>query len=106
MICFSERNRVHAKKSRQRKKCLTHTLEDSLEALKEENAKLRESIYQVIGKAKTNEILEKRTMDEHYRFIDSVKSCRVIDKKTATFLRGLRKKMQAANKKREQRERK
>ncbi|KAG7344509.1 bZIP transcription factor [Nitzschia inconspicua] len=100
-----ERNRVHAKKSRQRKKSLTNTLEDSLQALKEENTKLRESIYQVIGKAKTNEILEKRITDAHKGFIDCIKSNRVIDKKSITFLRSFRKKTQLANKKREQRER-
>lgn len=100
----SERNRVHAKKSRQRKKSITNTLEDSLEALKAENAKLRESIYQVIGKAKTDEILERRSLCAHSTFIESLKSNRVVDKKTGTFLRGLRKKMQATKKKREQRQ--
>lgn len=39
-----ERNRKHAKKSRMRKKCLTTTLEQSLEVLREENTKLRKRI--------------------------------------------------------------
>jgi hypothetical protein len=57
----------------------------------------------VIGKAKTNEIMEQRTMEGHNRFIDCIKNGRVVDKKTSTFLRGLRKKMQGTKLKREQR---
>ena len=44
-------------------------------------------------------------MDAHNQFIDSVKSHRIVDKKTATFLRGLRKKMQSVKTKREKRQR-
>ncbi|KAL3919756.1 MAG: hypothetical protein SGILL_003596 [Bacillariaceae sp.] len=99
-----ERNRLHAKKSRLRKKSLTHTLEESLQALKSENAMLRQSIYQVIGKAKTEAILEKRMLDSHNSFIGQVKSQCVVDKKTATFLRGLKRKMQAVQKKKDKRE--
>jgi len=47
-----ERNRKHAKKSRQRKKSLTTDLEQSLEDLKEENLKLRKCIEESFERKK------------------------------------------------------
>mmetsp|Transcript_3650 Transcript_3650/g.5784 ORF Transcript_3650/g.5784 Transcript_3650/m.5784 type:complete len:106 (+) Transcript_3650:1-318(+) len=95
-----ERNRLHAKKSRLRKKSLTSTLEETLESLKAENAKLRESIYKAMGRAQTEQLLQKRILDSHDRFIQSVGQNRVVDSKTGSFLRGLRRKAVAASKKR------
>jgi hypothetical protein len=93
---FRERNRLHAKASRLRKKCLTGTLEESLAILKEENRMLREGIFKIIGKSKTNALLEKRNIDSHNRLIQSIIDNRIIDSKTTTFLRGLRKKAGSA----------
>jgi hypothetical protein len=96
----SERNRLHAKKSRLRKKSLTGTLHDSLAALKEDNAKLRELIYAKIGEQATNDMLEQRIIDSHNKFIAGFtgglenNNKRVVDTKTLSFLKGLRKNVQ------------
>mmetsp|Transcript_58987 Transcript_58987/g.144313 ORF Transcript_58987/g.144313 Transcript_58987/m.144313 type:complete len:426 (+) Transcript_58987:212-1489(+) len=96
-----ERNRVHAKKSRQRKKCLTTELKLSLDILREENEKIRQFIYSRIGEEQTEEILSKRRLESHRNFISSLKSDknRVVDSKTATYLRGLRRNVLNLNKK-------
>jgi Basic region leucine zipper len=102
-----ERNRIHAKKSRLRKKGVTETLQDALLALREENEKLRELIHAKIGKKVTEDLLEKRCLESHAKFISALTtggggannggqdngggSRFVVDAKTVSFLRGLRK---------------
>lgn len=98
-----ERNRLHAKKSRLRKKSLTGSLHDTLAVLKEENMKLRELIYAKIGEKETNDMLQRRIVDSHNRFISSFSGTpdkRVMDPKTLSLLRGLRKNVQKVTKKR------
>jgi Basic region leucine zipper len=101
LCSHSERNRAHAKKSRQRKKCLTTELHQALESLKEENEKLRAFIYRKIGEGQTEEILSKRRLNSHLQFVSALQSRdnTVVDSKTATFLRGLRKNVFNLNKK-------
>lgn len=75
-----ERNRKHAKKSRLRKKSLTSELEQSLEALREENTNLRKLVEEYIAKKKDASssatsvewLLEKRRVQSHERFIKSI----------------------------------
>jgi PAS domain S-box-containing protein len=55
----SERNKDHAKKSRNRKKFLLQSLEQSVALLKEENEKLKHSIKSKLGAAKAEQLLNK-----------------------------------------------
>jgi len=88
-----QRNREHAKRSRQRKKSLTSTLEESVEDLKAENAKLREQIYAMIGPQKTLAMLEARKDRARTQFIHGLMQPRnrIMDEKTLTVLKNLRK---------------
>jgi bZIP transcription factor len=88
-----QRNREHAKRSRQRKKSLTSTLEESVEDLKTENAKLREQLYAMIGPEKAQAMLEARRENGRAQFIQGLmQPCnRVMDEKTLSFLKNLRK---------------
>lgn len=72
-----ERNRKHAQKSRLRKKSLTSTLEQSLELLRQENAKLRVCIEEQISRKKTkfavvDDLLEQHRSRSHERFIQCI----------------------------------
>lgn len=93
-----QRNREHAKRSRQRKKSLTGTLEQSVDDLKAENAKLREQIYAMIGVEKAESILESRRESARSQFMKGIMqpTSRVLDDSTVTFLKGLRKGIPAA----------
>ena len=88
-----QRNREHAKRSRQRKKSLTSTLEESVEDLKAENAKLREQIYAMIGPQKAQAMLEARQETSRTQFVQGLMqpANRILDEKTLTFLKSLRK---------------
>ena len=90
-----QRNRDHARKSRQRKKSLTGSLQKSLEELKLENAKLREQIHAVIGKNKTDTIVQSRLATPTEKFIEQLKNPinTVVDSDALSFLQGLRQKM-------------
>jgi len=57
-----ERNRVHAKKSRLRKKNFVQSLQQSIIQLKQENDYLRSSIVQHVDHITANNILNKRTV--------------------------------------------
>jgi hypothetical protein len=89
----SERNRQHAKKSRQRKKCLTGVLEHSLNDLKAENQRLREELYKVLGEKKTEKAVESRRHRAQNCFIAALKepNNRVLDEVTRTHLQSLAK---------------
>jgi hypothetical protein len=88
-----QRNREHAKRSRQRKKSLTSTLEESVDDLKTENAKLREQIYAMIGPQKAQAMLDARQENARAQFMHGLmQPCnRVMDEKTLAFLKNLRK---------------
>ena len=88
-----ERNRQHAKKSRLRKKSLTGVLEENVKELKAENERLREELYKVIGKQKVKDLIESRRRVAHERFIDSIKSNRVLDDKSRVKLKTFSKKV-------------
>ena len=60
LICDSERNREHAKRSRIRKKFLLESLQQSVSLLKEENEKLRGSIRSHLGDAKAAALLSEK----------------------------------------------
>lgn len=93
-----QRNREHAKRSRQRKKSLTCTLQDSLDNLKEENTKLREQINAMLGSDKVDSILEKRRSRELGHFMAGLMqpSNRILDDGTISFLKGLHKNLPSA----------
>ena len=88
-----QRNREHAKRSRQRKKSLTCTLQQSLYDLKEENTKLREQIIEMVGSDKVDSLLESRRKREQGRFMAGLMqpSNRILDDGTISFLKGLQK---------------
>jgi hypothetical protein len=88
-----ERNRYHARRSRQRKQSITDSLKVSLEELKAENAKLREQIYAAIGQAKSDSLVEARLASPAKNFISAFKKPvnRVLDSKAVEFFQGLRK---------------
>jgi hypothetical protein len=87
----SERNSEHAKRSRLRKKSLTHSLQESLEELKEENQKLRNQIYQIFGPTETESMVKARTAAPAERMIDALKNPanKVVAQPTVAFLRSL-----------------
>jgi hypothetical protein len=93
-----QRNREHAKRSRQRKKSLTSTLEQSVDDLKADNAKLRAQMYGMVGASKAESILESRRNKVRTQFMDGLMqpSSRVLDDNTASFLKGLRKGISSA----------
>lgn len=88
-----QRNREHAKRSRQRKKSLTCTLQQSLDDLKSENAKLRHQINAMIGADKADSILESRRNKARSQFMQGLQqpSNRILDDSTISFLKGLQK---------------
>ena len=88
-----ERNREHAKRSRQRKKSLTGDLQEALKDLKEENAKLREQIHSIFGQKKTESLVSARLGSSTENFIQALKKPenRVVDSSTQQFLQRLRK---------------
>ena len=92
-----QRNREHAKRSRQRKKSLTCTLQQSLDDLKDENAKLRQQINDMVGSDKVDSILEKRRNRELGHFMAGLMqpSSRILDEGTISFLKGLHKNLPA-----------
>lgn len=86
------RNREHARKSRQRKKSLTIDLQQSLEELKVENAKLREFVERRIGQKTVKSMVASRLASPTDRFIQALKdpsNC-VLDENTLSFMQGLR----------------
>lgn len=88
-----QRNREHAKKSRMRKKVLTTCLEQSLEDLKAENAKLRSRIEAAFGSEETESMVQERqSVPAVDQFIANLKQPenRIVDDSTLKFLRGLR----------------
>jgi hypothetical protein len=94
----SERNRQHAKRSRLRKKSLTHSLQESLEDLKQENQKLRNQIYQNFGQAETESMVKARTATPAERMIDALKNPanKVFTHPTVAFLQSLRKDIESS----------
>jgi hypothetical protein len=69
-----ERNRKHAKRSRQRKKSFAENLEQSLMTLKEENAKLREEIYTKLGnRKKADSMVDPKASISTDQFIQELK---------------------------------
>ena len=105
-----DRNRIHAKQSRQRKKSLTDTLEHSLEDLKQENDLLKQRIRTVIyrnsqeGEALLNKSLQDhiamtvavRSSIPHQRFVERLLNHKTLDNDTISFLRSLSKKLHSS----------
>jgi len=94
-----QRNRDHARKSRLRKKSLTGSLQNSLEELKIENAKLREQIYAAIGKNKTETMVKASLASPTENFIAALKKPenRVLGAETLSSLQGLTAKISPPN---------
>ena len=93
-----QRNREHAKRSRQRKKSLTSTLQQSVDELKAENAKLRAQLYASLGQSNTMRALKARQERERRSFLQGLQQPqnRVVDDATRTFLKSLRKNVTTA----------
>ena len=100
-----DRNRIHAKQSRQRKKSLTDELGHSLEDLKQENDLLKQRIRAVIykdqnlGEEEFNKILQDRILMDtiarstrpQERFVKAILSHKTLDDDTISFLQSMRK---------------
>ena len=102
-LALKERNRIHAKKSRQRRKSLTEDLHNKLEQLKEENEVLRNFIMsRIMAKnAKTStpsrkeldDMVSQKRAEPTLRFLEQFKSDpknRRVNSKQIRFLQGLR----------------
>ena len=86
-----KRNREHAQKSRQKKKILTTTLQKCILQLKVENRKLRNHIYNRLGKKDIDGLFKDKSKEE--TFVRGVKNLtnNPIDMATQRFLQNLRK---------------
>ena len=96
-ICaFSERNRQHAKRSRLRKKELTSELQQSVQDLKAENAKLKQMIYDKFAnnRPRADALLQKHCVSSTQAFLQALQqpANRVVDNTTRDFLATLRNK--------------
>jgi hypothetical protein len=88
-----ERNRLHAKASRQRKKALQQDLEQSLQMLQQENQKLRSYLVKKMAPS-AQDIVAKELAKSTERFLGQLRDSpdnRIVNAKTLRFLRGLRK---------------
>eukprot|EP00980_Cylindrotheca_fusiformis_P003061 scaffold713_cov131-Cylindrotheca_fusiformis.AAC.19 len=88
-----ERNRTHAKKSRQRKKVLTGMLQASVEDLKRENEKLRDEINAMMGPQQATTIMAQKKEQNRERFIAALMDPqnRVLSSSGMAFMKKLRK---------------
>ena len=88
-----QRNREHAKRSRQRKKSLTSTLQQAVEELKAENAKIRRLLEERLGRPAVEASLEARKEIGRQTFLQGLRqpANKVVDEATLTFLKSLRK---------------
>lgn len=87
------RNREHAKRSRQRKKSLTSTLQQSVEELRAENVAIRRLLEERLGKSTLEASLEARKERGRKAFLQGLSqpANKVVDEATLTFLKSLRK---------------
>mmetsp|Transcript_10171 Transcript_10171/g.24472 ORF Transcript_10171/g.24472 Transcript_10171/m.24472 type:complete len:487 (+) Transcript_10171:254-1714(+) len=117
-LALKERNRVHAKASRQRRKSLTEDLHSQMQKLKEENEVLRKFILSRIDAKKRtkqqqstpqssstttrhelDEIVSKKRTEPTLRFLEQFKSDprnRKVNAKQIRFLHGLRRHLPTA----------
>mmetsp|Transcript_20052 Transcript_20052/g.56845 ORF Transcript_20052/g.56845 Transcript_20052/m.56845 type:complete len:164 (-) Transcript_20052:104-595(-) len=86
------RNRVHAQKSRLRKKDITQSLEETIRALKTNNTKLKEFISRSTKTQKEKRWIAKRIQASSSTdcFIESIRRQKPLGSSTISFLRGLR----------------
>lgn len=96
---FRQRNRNHAKKSRQRKKALTVLLQESVEELKRENLKLREEVNAIIGHRKAEAIIAEKRERSRQQFLSALMDPknRVLDTSGLAFMKNLRKNLPNEN---------
>ena len=85
----SQRNREHAKKSRQRKKNLTLTLQTSVQELKEENESLKQMIRSKFGEESMDCMKEENQLSPAEKFINALQmpGSKFMTKSTLTFLK-------------------
>ena len=86
-----ERNREHAKRSRQRKKSFTDSLQGCVQTLKDENEKLRTLVFEKLGPAEGKKLIKEQIMTPAEKFIAGIQASRVLDATTIQFLSTLRK---------------
>jgi len=86
-----ERNREHAKRSRIRKKFLLESLQQSVNLLKDENDKLRQSIRSHLGAAEADELLGKQFANAEVGLIatSSMDANKVLDDPDFSFIKAL-----------------
>ncbi|KAG7372728.1 basic region leucine zipper domain protein [Nitzschia inconspicua] len=90
-----ERNRMHAKASRQRRKELMGELQQSLQSLQEENQKLLRFLSNKLGGRTAQQALMKEQAKPAERLIEQLKqpNARILNTKTIRFLQDLRKEL-------------
>ena len=98
--CCSQRNRDHAKKSRQRKKNLTLTLQNSVQDLKDENNTLKEMIRSRWGEEAMDCMKEENQLSPAEKFINALQmpGSKFMSKSTLTFLKSYSDTVQASMK--------
>jgi hypothetical protein len=94
-----ERNRCHARNSRQRKKSMTCSLKISLDELKAENAKLREQMYIPFGQDKIDSLVTAQLASPSEKLVSALQKPenRVMDSGAVDFFQGLRNKISCAS---------
>ena len=103
MEARKQRNREHAKKSRQKKKSMESEMRAKIEQLKQENLKLRDQVYEMIDD-KTDKQVAVDSMVQEYvdrsaaNFVNALKlpENRMVDTTTNRFLQSLSNKLIAS----------
>ncbi|CAJ1943477.1 unnamed protein product [Cylindrotheca closterium] len=94
-----ERNRSHAKKSRQRKKAITELLQESVQSLQQANQILRQGLNQEMGEHYAEQVLESQKELEKQSFLEMLKNPanRVVDASGLAFFKKLQKRVPKDN---------
>ncbi|KAL3930227.1 MAG: hypothetical protein SGBAC_011853 [Bacillariaceae sp.] len=94
-----ERNRSHAKKSRQRKKAITELLQESIQSLQQTNQILRASLDEQLGPQYSEQFLQNKQAAEKQSFLDALRNPknRIVDAAGLTFLKKLQKRIPSDN---------
>ena len=96
-----QRNRAHAKRSRQRKKSFTESLEKAARNLRRENELLRQHLVASIGVEKLEATMADKKTRSYEHFISSIQKPKnhVVDHATVMFLQSLQQKNKSDSKK-------
>ena len=94
-----ERNRSHAKKSRQRKKVITELLQESVQSLQQANQILRQGLNQQMGPQYAEQVLQSQKKVQRESFLEALRNPqnRIVDASGLAFLKKLQKRVPKDN---------